>query len=217
MGMEESIDEVWVSEGTNTPWREPAPAAEDDFVSEASPAPAVVATAVRLTGAPSVHRRVTAMAKAVALGAVAIGSFGVAAMGWPATPPSRVQAVPVPGHSNPLPPETRVSVTREASMPSSATPAPGVQATGGTSIAITPVSSAGEGQLRVTSTPSGARVTVNGIGWGQTPLTIEHLSPGMKSVRVTSEGYASQDRLVDLRSARPVATLHVTLTREARH
>jgi hypothetical protein len=66
----------------------------------------------------------------------------------------------------------------------------------------------------VISTPSGARVTVNGIGWGQTPLTIEHLPPGMKTVRVTRDGYVSQERFVDIRSNRPAVTLQVTLNSE---
>ena len=76
------------------------------------------------------------------------------------------------------------------------------------------MSTLSDGQLRVTSEPSGARVTVNGIGWGQTPLTIEHLSPGIKTVRVTREGCASQERRVDIQSSRPAARLHVTLNSE---
>ena len=50
--------------------------------------------------------------------------------------------------------------------------------------------------LVVTSMPSGARVTVNGIGWGATPLTIRHLPPGPKRIRVTKEGYHSAERAV---------------------
>src|SRR5262245_56987627 len=34
--------------------------------------------------------------------------------------------------------------------------------------------------LVVSSQPAGARVTVNGIGWGATPVTIRYLSPGLK-------------------------------------
>jgi hypothetical protein len=82
--------------------------------------------------------------------------------------------------------------------------------------AATPVHTASEGQLRVTSTPPGARVTVNGIGWGQTPLTIGHLPLGTKTVRVTRDGYASQQRLVDIRGDQPTATLHLTLGRAIR-
>ena len=39
--------------------------------------------------------------------------------------------------------------------------------------------------MMVMSTPTGARVTVDGIGWGETPVTIRHLPPGQKVVRLT--------------------------------
>ena len=65
--------------------------------------------------------------------------------------------------------------------------------------------------MTVRSTPAGARVTVNGIGWGETPVTIRHLPPGQKLVRVTKEGYESQQRIIsvsdDLRSANVRVTL----------
>ena len=51
-------------------------------------------------------------------------------------------------------------------------------------------------QLKITSQPEGARVTVDGIGWGVTPVTIRHLSEGAKRIRVTSDGYASVERVV---------------------
>jgi hypothetical protein len=76
--------------------------------------------------------------------------------------------------------------------------------------AVTPARAALEGQLRVTSTPPGARVTVNGIGWGQTPLTIGHLPLGVKTVRITREGYTSAQRTVDLRTDASSA-VHVAL------
>ena len=50
--------------------------------------------------------------------------------------------------------------------------------------------------ITVTSAPAGARVTVDGIGWGETPVTIHHLRPGQKVVRVTKAGYESQQRIV---------------------
>jgi hypothetical protein len=48
----------------------------------------------------------------------------------------------------------------------------------------------------VSSQPEGARVTVNGIGWGVTPITIRHIEPGEKRVRVSMPGYASVERAV---------------------
>jgi hypothetical protein len=50
--------------------------------------------------------------------------------------------------------------------------------------------------LEVTSQPAGARVTVDGIGWGQTPVAIRYLSPGLKRIRVTRDGHAAAERVV---------------------
>lgn len=66
-------------------------------------------------------------------------------------------------------------------------------------------------ELLVTSTPAGARVTVNGIGWGVTPLTIRHLPPGEKIVRVTKDGYAAGERRVQIGSAAGTAAVRLTL------
>ena len=53
-------------------------------------------------------------------------------------------------------------------------------------------------ELVVTTQPPGTRVTVNGIGWGTAPVTIRHLPPGDKRIRVSKEGYATEERLVRL-------------------
>jgi cytoskeletal protein RodZ len=53
-------------------------------------------------------------------------------------------------------------------------------------------------ELVVTTQPPGTRVTVNGIGWGTAPITIRHLPPGDKRIRVSKEGYATEERLVRL-------------------
>ena len=53
-------------------------------------------------------------------------------------------------------------------------------------------------ELVVTTQPAGARVTVNGIGWGTAPVTIRHLPPGDKRIRVSKDGYATEERLVRL-------------------
>jgi hypothetical protein len=65
-------------------------------------------------------------------------------------------------------------------------------------------------RLVVTSNPAGARVTVDGIGWGVTPLTVRHLPPGDKIVRVTKDGYVASERRVQL--GNPGATPSVRLT-----
>ena len=75
---------------------------------------------------------------------------------------------------------------------------------------------ASEGQIRITSTPAGARVTVNGIGWGQTPVTIGHLPFGSKVVRLTRDGYTSQQTVVNISGDQPFRTMSVTLRQRAR-
>jgi hypothetical protein len=49
-------------------------------------------------------------------------------------------------------------------------------------------------ELLITSEPAGARVTVDGIGWGSTPVTVRHLSPGTRHIRVTKDGYQGEER-----------------------
>jgi hypothetical protein len=52
--------------------------------------------------------------------------------------------------------------------------------------------------LVVNTTPRGARVTVNGIGWGTTPVTIRNLPAGVQRVRVVKDEYVSEERVVQL-------------------
>jgi transcriptional regulator with XRE-family HTH domain len=59
-------------------------------------------------------------------------------------------------------------------------------------------SSASITELVVTTQPEGARVTVNGIGWGTAPVTLRYLPPGDKRIRVSKEGYTTEERVVRL-------------------
>jgi cytoskeletal protein RodZ len=68
-----------------------------------------------------------------------------------------------------------------------------------------------EGSLLVASDPPGARVTVNGIGWGQTPVAIRNLEFGSKRVRVTMQGFLSQERVVQLGPERANSSVRLTL------
>jgi transcriptional regulator with XRE-family HTH domain len=52
--------------------------------------------------------------------------------------------------------------------------------------------------LVVATQPAGARVTVDGIGWGNAPVTIRYLPAGTKRIRVSKEGYATEERVVSL-------------------
>jgi cytoskeletal protein RodZ len=66
-------------------------------------------------------------------------------------------------------------------------------------------------ELVVTTQPAGARVTVNGVGWGVSPVTIRYLPPGDKRVRVSKEGYVAQERVLRIDEGQRQA-LDVTLT-----
>lgn len=71
---------------------------------------------------------------------------------------------------------------------------------------------AANGRLVITTTPAGAHVTVDGVGWGATPLTIRYLPGGMKRVRITMDGYASQERTVRVDGP---TTMRVVLSRRS--
>ena len=65
--------------------------------------------------------------------------------------------------------------------------------------------------LVVTSNPEGARVTVNGIAWGFTPVAIRYLPPGDKTIRVTKDGYLGGERRVRIGEEGGTASVQLTL------
>jgi hypothetical protein len=65
--------------------------------------------------------------------------------------------------------------------------------------------------LRVITEPPGARVTVDGVGWGQSPVTIRALPSGSRLVRVTLDVYAAQERHVAVSASEPRTTVRITL------
>jgi cytoskeletal protein RodZ len=65
-------------------------------------------------------------------------------------------------------------------------------------------------ELLITSEPAGARVTVDGIGWGSTPVTIRHMTAGTKHVRVTKDGYQSEERTAHVAGER-LNAIHVSM------
>jgi hypothetical protein len=52
-------------------------------------------------------------------------------------------------------------------------------------------------------------VTVNGVGWGTTPVTIRHIDAGTKRVRVTLDGFDAVERIVQVGSG--VRTVEIAL------
>ena len=68
------------------------------------------------------------------------------------------------------------------------------------------------GQLVVDSQPRGARVSVNGIGWGVTPVSIPYVPFGDKRIRLTLDGYPAQERSVSVTPERPRATVRISFS-----
>jgi hypothetical protein len=77
------------------------------------------------------------------------------------------------------------------------------------------VESRSDGELLVTTQPAGGRVTVDGVGWGTTPVRIRYLEFGAKRIRVTKDGYAAVERTVRLDPDHSIARVQIPL-REAR-
>ena len=78
--------------------------------------------------------------------------------------------------------------------------------------AAVPVPARSVTALVVTTQPEGARVTVNGIGWGASPATIQYLEPGQKRIRVSKEGYVAVERVLQVDEGRRL-TLDILLER----
>jgi len=74
------------------------------------------------------------------------------------------------------------------------------------------VDSATAGELRITSDPEGAVVTVNGVGWGPTPVTVRYLPFGKKLIRATKPGYVTTQRGLDFGPDRRVRSVRIELS-----
>jgi cytoskeletal protein RodZ len=68
-----------------------------------------------------------------------------------------------------------------------------------------------EGTLLVVSDPAGAFITVNGIGRGTTPVTVEFLAFGSYTIRVIQPGYQVSEERVTLDSTNPRRTITAKL------
>jgi cytoskeletal protein RodZ len=142
------------------------------------------------------------------LAVVAILAAGTTAL-WLWSPTGGTSAQPAAATLPPTPaPPPAVAVTSSpvTPVPAASSSAPvAAPATAGT-----PLASTVDATLSVTSAPAGARVLVNGIARGQTPLTIRHLAPGTTRVRLVLDGYISDERTVPVGDGGPAA-LNVTL------
>jgi cytoskeletal protein RodZ len=86
------------------------------------------------------------------------------------------------------------------------------QVLAGPTQAAVPVRTESVTAVVVKTQPEGARVTVNGIGWGSSPATIQYLEPGQKRIRVSKEGYVAVERVLQVDEGRRL-TLDIRLER----
>ena len=141
---------------------------------------------------------------------VALGAVAAVVTGWyragtaaPAAPapvtaasaptPAEAPAVALVAAPEPVRANTAdIELATAAAVPQTQTPTPTQTETSSVTAA-----DATEGELRITSEPTGALVTVNGVGWGPTPVTIRYMPFGRKLIRATKPGYASAQRGFD--------------------
>jgi hypothetical protein len=95
-----------------------------------------------------------------------------------------------------------------------ATRGPGRSEAAAPAAAAEPVAAPAAPVIVVITEPEGARVTINGLAYGTTPLTIRDFPPGAKRIRVTKDGYDGEERVVEAAAARSGITLRIEL-REA--
>lgn len=65
-------------------------------------------------------------------------------------------------------------------------------------------------RIRIITQPEGASVTINGVGYGTTPLDVPYLPPGAKRIRVTKAGYETEERFFSSDVGR-ASSLRITL------
>jgi cytoskeletal protein RodZ len=189
---------------------------------EQSPPASPPVTPVRLPA-----RRVTLFAigvlAGVAIGAVMIAERRAAVSGEEPLPIAAAalesQAVPAPATSSDQRSDARparLDVPDQPDRPVTAAENP-VNTVTAPQEAVTPleqppvVPANPDGALVVSTDPPGARVTVNGIGYGVTPVTIRYLPFGDARIRVSHEGYSTEEHVVRVDGAR-TASIHVLMT-----
>jgi serine/threonine-protein kinase len=114
----------------------------------------------------------------------------------PASPPV---APPLPST------EPQTAPSREAARPRLPAPAPSRAASG----AVSPRTS--RGSLLIRSTPGDAEIVLNGRVSGKTPLVLRDLALGSYTIRIAREGYAADERTLQITAARPSAATTFTL------
>ena len=126
-----------------------------------------------------------------------------------ALPPESASPPPTTGTTATRPPEPEP--TPDPGAPPPAAGVPPASAGGASSgAAASPA-----GNLLVRSTPAGATVFVDEERRGVTPLALQNVELGTKRVRIQRDGFAVEERQVNLTRSRPSRSVDVRLTRAA--
>jgi cytoskeletal protein RodZ len=153
--------------------------------------------------------RVLAIAAALALSSLAASALSLWTRGIspPIEPQSseRVETAAIASPASPAdtPPPAELAAAGQAPQASQAVPAIEEPVA-----AVPPVE---YGELTIVTEPAGARVTINGMGRGTTPLTVTRMPFGQHRIRVTLDGYVGQERATQLDAARPNANVQISL------
>lgn len=114
-----------------------------------------------------------------------------------------------------IPPADQVKVEKKAPAPAVTPPVtPPKTAVPVTNSTAAPAPRPATAILTISSTPRGARVRVDGVPKGVTPVTIKELHAGTHTIRISHPGYRSVTRTVALGAGR-VLTVGVSLPAEA--
>lgn len=191
---------------------------------------------------PSPWRRHLATAGAFAVG-IALG-VGTGYLLWGAAKPRTAEvqeaappsAVPPPGPSQtaaplsapvtqPVTPPVPAPSEPQAGAPESRPVSPAAAPRPGKPPAVAPPAAASRepsrppepvrGRLLVRSSPSGARVTVDGRARGVTPLELRDLTLGSHTLVITRQGHQAETRRITLSARQPAQSLEVTLSASA--
>ncbi len=117
------------------------------------------------------------------------------------------QVKPEPATQTPPPAQGPVARPQAAVPAEPATP-PATERTRGRRETVPP------GKLLIRSTPSGARVSINGRARGRTPLILRDMPLRVLAVTVSQPGYKPSEQRVALSAARPTATVEARLVAE---
>ena len=136
--------------------------------------------------------------------AVIVASMAAAALSRAISEPSASPALQTDSSAPAAPVQPAASVPSDATGPSQSpsTPPAIADSQPATETPEAPASPPAVTELVVTTQPAGARITVNGIGWGVSPVTIRHMPAGEKRIRVSKEGYASEERVLRVDAGR---------------